>query len=181
MVLKNSAERFGLVTRLLHWLPGALIIFLIWLGWYMVGLTYFDKWYNGSLSWHKSLGMIVLGLAAVKIAWQCYSPPPGPLRTLRPWERQASLIMHRLLLAAMVLIPVTGYVVSTSAGKGVDMFGWFEIPAIAQAGESARNLAIKLHFYLAYGTGVLVLGHVLAALKHELLNRDGTLMRMIRG
>ena len=181
MALANTPTRFGLVSRLLHWTVAALILFLIWLGWYMVDLTYFDKWYNGSLRLHKSLGMFVLGLGAAKIGWQLYSPVPAPAAGLRPWERRASLVMHRLLLALLVLIPATGYLISTSAGKGIDMFGWFEVPAFGRLPDSARDLAIKLHFYLAYGTGVLALGHAVAALKHELLNRDGTLMRMIRG
>ena len=75
MLIRNSADRFGLVTKLLHWLIAILIIFLIWLGWYMVDLTYYDKWYNASLAWHKALGMLVLGLGIAKIGWQLYSPP----------------------------------------------------------------------------------------------------------
>jgi len=179
MLVKNTPEHFGVVTKLLHWTIALLIFFLIWLGWYMVDLTYFDKWYNESLSWHKALGMIVLGLACIKIAWQFYTPVPDTLRNLKPWERNAATIMHLALLAIMVLIPVTGYFISTSAGKAVDVFGWFRVPALFEVSKEMRDLAIDLHFYLAYATAVLALGHIGAALKHEFIDKDGTLRKML--
>ncbi|MBI2993056.1 MAG: cytochrome b [Gammaproteobacteria bacterium] len=181
MLFRNSPDRFGLVTKLFHWLIAALIIFLIWLGWYMVDLTYFDRWYNESLEWHKSLGMLVFGLAVLKIGWQAYSPTPQNPAPLKPWERTAAAVMHFTLLAVMALLPVTGYLISTSAGKGVAVFGLFEIPPLVKGDETLRDLAIEVHFYLAYGTALLLIGHAGAALKHEFLNRDGTLKRMLWG
>lgn len=179
MLIRNSADRFGLVTKLLHWLIAILIIFLIWLGWYMVDLTYYDKWYNASLAWHKALGMLVLGLGIAKIGWQLYSPPARAVAAMRAWERRASVIMHVLLLALMLLIPVTGYLISTSDGKSVSVFGWFLIPALIPVGPGLRDLAIDAHFWLAYSGAVLILGHVAAALKHQFFDRDGTLARML--
>ena len=63
MLIRNSGQQFGLVAKLIHWTIALLILGLIWLGWYMVGLTYYDTWYNDSLTYHKALGMIVLALA----------------------------------------------------------------------------------------------------------------------
>ena len=74
MRLLNSAAHYGLVSKLLHWVIALSMIGLIWLGWYMVDLTYFDKWYNQSLSLHKALGMLVLGLALVLFVWKIVSP-----------------------------------------------------------------------------------------------------------
>jgi cytochrome b561 len=94
-------------------------------------------------------------------------------------ERLAATAVHMLLLAMMVLIPVTGYLISTSAGKAIEVFGWFEIPAVLDVDTGLRDLAIRLHFYCAYGTGVLALGHAAAALKHQFIDRDGILARML--
>ena len=179
MLTRNTPASFGWLTRLLHWSIALLIIFLIWLGWYMVDLTYFDKWYNESLSLHRALGLLVLVLACLKIGWQIYTPVPGGVPTLKRWERLGSHAMHMLLLAMMVLVPVSGYFISTSAGKAIDIFGWFDVPALVKISTSTRDLAIELHFWLAYGTGVLALGHAAAALKHQFLNKDGTLRRML--
>lgn len=179
MKIKNTPNQFGLVTKLSHWLIAPAIIGLIWLGWYMVDLTYYDKWYNKSLAWHKSLGMLVLGAALLKIGWQLYSPTPDTGAALKKWERLGANIMHKLLFAMMLLIPITGYLISTSDGKVVDIFDWFEIPVLVSKNTELRDLAIELHFYMAYGTAVLLLGHVAAALKHQFMDKDGTLVKML--
>ena len=179
MLIKNSPSRFGLLSKLLHWLNAALILGLIWLGWYMVDLTYYDKWYNDSLHYHKSLGILVLALALVKLGWQQYTPTPGPVSTLSVWEKAGAKLMHYALWGMMLLIPVTGYLISTSAGKPVQLFNWFTIPAIVAVDEELRELAIDVHFYLAYATLFLVAGHAGAAMKHHFINRDETLKRML--
>jgi cytochrome b561 len=181
MKIGNTANEFGALTRLLHWIIGLLIIFLIWLGWYMVDLSFFDPWYNSTLAWHKALGMIVLALAVIKIGWQLYSPAPALGGELKPWERAAARGMHRLLIGMMILIPLTGYFISTSDGKPVEIFGWFSVPAVMKISEPTRDLAIDAHFYLAYATVLLVIGHAGAAFKHQFVNRDGTLTRILWG
>ncbi len=179
MQIRNSNVRFGFLTKLLHWSIAISIIGLIWLGWYMVDLTYYDKWYNSSLSWHKSLGMIALVLAMLKIGWQFYSPIPDTTKDLKAWERMSAHAMHKLLLVMMILIPLTGYLISTSAGKGVMIFNWFEIPSLISENKSIRDLAIELHFYLAYATGLFAIGHACAAIKHQFIDKDSILTKML--
>ncbi len=79
----------------------------------------------------------------------------------------------------LVAVPVTGYLISTSAGDGISMFGWFDVPAVLPRSDWIRDLAVELHFYLAYTTAMLVAIHVLAALKHHFVDRDATLRRML--
>ncbi len=179
MLIKNSLSRFGLFSKLLHWLIAILILGLIWLGWYMVDLTYYDKWYNDSLHYHKSFGILVLALALLKIGWQQYTPAPGPATGLKAWEKTGAKIMHYILWSMMLLIPVTGYLISTSAGKPIQLFNWVTLPALVDVDEALRELAIDVHYYLAYATLFLVIGHAGAALKHHFINRDETLKRML--
>jgi len=181
MLIKNSAAGFGLLTKLFHWSIALLILGLIWLGWYMVDLTYYDKWYKDSLDYHKSLGVLVLFLALIKIGWQCYTPTPDTVSRLKPWERVGAKSMHYILFGMMILIPITGYLISTSAGNPVQIFNWFEIPAIIDVDKKLRELAITIHFYLAYATLFLVAGHAGAAIKHQFIDKDSTLKRMLWG
>jgi cytochrome b561 len=167
------------VTRVLHWAVAVLIIGLVALGFWMVDLGYYDRWYNRSLELHKGLGMIALALAVLKIGWAIFDVKPGFLETIKPWERVAANAVHYLFYLLMLLIPVTGYVISTSAGDGISIFGWLEAPAIFAAGEAMRDLAIELHYWLAYGAAGLAVAHALAAFKHQFLDRDGTLRRML--
>ena len=179
MRIRNDAQRYGLVTKLLHWSTALLIIGLIGLGWWMVDLSYFDRWYNRALSWHRAFGMVVFALGVLTLAWRGVSPSPGPQAGLRAWERRAAVGMHHLLFLMVLALPVSGYLISTSAGQGIDFFGWFEIPAIIAIGTRARDLAIAAHYYLAYATLGLAALHAAAAVKHQFIERDGTLARMI--
>jgi cytochrome b561 len=179
MRIGNTTDSYGLVTKCLHWATALLIIGLIALGYYMVGLTYYDRWYHDALTAHKAFGMLVFALGVVTLAWRKLSPSPALHDTLKPWERIAATAMHHTLLLLVFLIPITGFLVSTSEGKAVEFFDWFEVPALVVVGEGLRDIAIKIHFYCAYGTAALVALHAAAAFKHQLIDRDGTLARML--
>ena len=155
------------------------MIGLVALGAWMVGLTYYDPWYNDSLALHKAFGIVVLVIVATKFGWRIAdrSPPFGP--EVKAYERAGATTTHWLLNALMVLLPITGYLVSTSEGAGIDIFGLFEVPALFEVSESTRDLAIETHFYLAYGVIALVALHVGAALKHHLKDKGSTLRRML--
>lgn len=177
-MLRSSDTGYGVITRLLHWLTAFLIIGLIGLGWWMVDLSYYHKWYYLALDTHKALGIFTLSVAAVKIAWTIFDGRPGFPDSIKRWERAAATAVHHLFYLFMVLIPVTGYVISTSAGDGISIFGWFQVPAILPVNDTLRDIATEVHYWLAYGTAVLVVIHTAAAVKHQFIDRDGTLRRM---
>jgi cytochrome b561 len=175
----SSVQSYSAVTKVLHWLIALLIIGLIWLGWYLAGLSYFDKGYNVTLTIHKSLGMLALALAGAKILWAFLSPAPAFVDTIKPWERVAAKITYVVLYLMMVVIPVTGYAISTSAGSPVSFFGLFDIPAILPESDGIRDLVVELHYYLSYGVAILIVLHALSALKHQFIDKDGTFSRIL--
>lgn len=179
MMFRNTQLRYGAVSKSLHWLVALLILGLAWLGWYMVDLDYYNRWYYDALNSHKALGMLALILALGKLLWSLYSRPPDLSQALRDWERILARFTHLTLFAMMMLIPVTGYLISTSEGDPVSVFGWLEVPAVAPQGDTLRDAAIELHYYFAYGTVILAGLHALAAIKHQLVDRDGTLTKMV--
>ena len=87
--------------------------------------------------------------------------------------------MHWFLVVLLVVLPVTGYLISTSEGAGIDIFGLFEVPAFFDISAGTRDLAIDLHYYLAYGGIALVGLHAGAALKHTFIDKGSTLVRML--
>ncbi|MDZ7841948.1 MAG: cytochrome b [Gammaproteobacteria bacterium] len=179
MLIRNTGDRYGLVSKALHWTLAVLMLGLVWLGWVLVGMGYYDRWYYTVETAHASFGMLVLALAAFKLVWMLYSPAPGPQPELRAWERGTSKLVHWLLLLSMFLIPVTGYLTSTSSGGTVAMFDWFEIPAVVPVSDALRDWVIDVHYYAAYAVLVLVILHAGAALKHQFIDRHGTLKRML--
>lgn len=179
MAISNSTHSFGWLTRLLHWLVAALILGLIALGWYMVDLSYYDPNYHDSLHYHKAFGVLALVAGLFKVAWYIGNQQPAALTSLPVWQHRAAQAMHWLLLLLMVLIPVSGYFISTSAGDGIELFDGLEVPALLTISDPVRDLAIAIHELLAYSALGLVGLHAGAALKHQFIDRDGTLKRML--
>lgn len=178
-MLRNTETSYGLIAKLFHWIMAALIIGLIGLGWYMVQLTYYDWFYHGSLSLHRSVGLIVLALAVLRLAWMLVDRRPRPPLSLTTFDMIASRTVHAVLIVLMVVMPVSGYLISTEAGDPVPVFGLVNMPAVIDVSDQLREIATDVHFYSVYATAGLVVLHTLAALKHHLVDRDETLRRMI--
>lgn len=178
---RNSEGGYGRVSRMLHWSIALGIFGLVGLGWYMVGLTYFDPLYHTALIWHKAVGMGVLALGVLFLLWKQVSPSPPHPASLRGLQLRAANMVHLLLSLMILTIPLTGYVISTSDGKPIEL-GWgIAVPAVFKIETWLRDLAIEVHFWSAYGTAVLAMGHAGAALKHQFVDGDGILSRMLWG
>ena len=179
MAFGNDTNQYGLLSKLLHWLIAALMITLLALGVWMVDLSYYDPWYHKALSLHKSLGISLGMVVFLKLGWRLVSPNPAPQTSLNAFEIFASRQVHYLLVFAMGILPFTGYLISSSQGAAIEVFNAFSVPALWQVSDGARDLSIRLHYYLAYLTLALVILHVAAALKHQFIDHKGTLKRML--
>lgn len=176
---RNTPDHFGYIAQGLHWLVALLILGLIPMGWWMVGLDYYDTWYHRAPALHKVLGLLALVLAVARIGWTIANRPPALVPSLHAWEKRAATATHHLLYLVTLAIPLTGYLISTARGEGIDVYGWFEVPAWLPAEKGREEWAGVLHAYLAYGTAAVVAVHAAAAVKHQLIDRNGTLRRML--
>ena len=176
---RSGKDHYGVVSSGFHWAIALAIVGLVGLGAWMVGLTYYDPWYYDSLALHKAIGIVVLALAWAKFGWKLVDRNPGFGPEVKPHERAGATAMHWLLNALMVLLPVTGYLISTSEGAGIAMFGLFDVPALVDVTAGTRDRAIDIHFYVAYGGIALVGMHIIAAIKHHFVDRGSTLRRML--
>lgn len=176
--LGNRADAYGLVSILLHWLTLPLVLGLFGLGLYMTALDYYHPWYRSAPACHKGLGVLLFSLVVARLAWRLLSPPPHPLSP-RPWERRLAQVVHGLLYALLLALPLTGYLVSTADGRPLEVFGWFSIPSLTGQVQHLEDLAGGLHYGLAWTLMALVVLHGLGALKHHLIDRDVTLLRML--
>ena len=176
---KSGKDHYGLVAIGFHWSIALSIVGLVGLGAWMVGLTYYDPWYNDSLALHKAVGIVVLALVLAKFGWKLADRKPGFAPEVRRYERAGATAMHWFLNALIVVLPVTGYLISSSEGAAIDMFGLFAVPALFDVSAQTRDLAIDIHYYVAYGGIALVALHAGAALKHTILDKGSTLIRML--
>lgn len=183
MPLKNSATHYGSVTRFLHW---AMVTLWVWQ--YLsaaimthlardktlLGLTQGD-YYN----WHKSIGLLLLLLAALRFLWRTTTPLPDWVPTLSPAEQAISHRTEMWLYGCMFLLPLTGYLFVMAGGFGVKLFGLYDLPnPIGKQGGLATAM-LAAHIVVSYAAVVFIAWHVGLGLKHHLYDRDGFLNRML--
>ncbi|MCI0510599.1 cytochrome b561 [Chromohalobacter marismortui] len=173
---RNTLHGWGIASIVMHWLSALIVVGLFALGWWMTGLGYYDYWYQLAPWWHKSFGMLLLGLTLLRVAWRLSQSTP--LAQGARWERRAAHAGHVLLYVLLLTVMVSGYLISTAEGQGISVFGVFEVPALIVGLPHQATLAGDVHWYAAWALIVLAVGHTLAALKHHLLDRRDTLRRM---
>ena len=179
MQWKNSPERYGHLSVLIHWLVAFTVYGMFGLGLWMVTLGYYDGWYHKAPELHKSIGMVVLLAMVIRALWRFISPPPASLASYTRLTRISATAAHLLLYILLFAILFSGYLISTADGKPVSVFGLFNVPAIIADAGSHADLAGTLHLWLAWGVVILSLLHGLAALKHHFIDKDVTLKRML--
>jgi cytochrome b561 len=179
MQWRNNQHRYGFVSIMLHWVAALTVFGLFALGYWMVGLGYYDTWYHRAPDIHKSIGMLLLALMVVRLVWRHVSPVPPPLPTHGLVTRRASKAGHLLLYFGLFAVMIAGYLISTADGVGVSVFGWFTVPASITGGSAQADVGGVIHKYAAWSLVIFAVLHGLAALKHHFIDRDRTLVRML--
>jgi len=180
MSLRNTPHGYGAVARALHWWMALMVIGLIGLAVYMTGLPDGDpKWRLYDL--HKSVGALLFVLALVRLTWRRASPPPPLPASMPPLERFAAHAGHLLLYAAMLALPLTGYLDASLGGYHLSVFGLFEVPMLFAKDVALFERVVMAHRWIGYALALLILMHAAAALKHHFIARDGVLLRMLNG
>ncbi|HKM36425.1 MAG TPA: cytochrome b [Thiopseudomonas sp.] len=178
MQWRNSSNQYGLVSVAIHWLVAVAVFGMFGLGLWMTGLTYYSEWYRTAPALHKSIGVTVFALMFLRVLWRLFSPAPSALSSHSPRVRFFSRLGHGLLYIVIFTVLLSGYLISTAQGRGVSVFGLFEIPAFFSGLPDQADIAGAIHFYMAWGLVVLAGLHGLAAVKHHVLDRDDTLKRI---
>jgi cytochrome b561 len=179
MNLLNTSSSYGLISILLHWAIALLLIVLIALGLWMTGLDYYHPWYREGPDIHRSLGVLVAGLLIGRLVWRGINRQPALVATDKPWERHAARVTHWLLYLLPALLVVSGYMISTADGRALSVFGWFEIPAVVSGLDNQEDLAGDIHYFLALVLIGFICLHAAAAVKHQIVDRDARLWRML--
>jgi cytochrome b561 len=171
-MLGNSSERYGLVSKFLHWAMALLILTMIGVGAYMTDLAKEDPLRAQLYGMHKAVGVTVLGLAVIRLLWILASRPPAAPGVLQRWE----VVLHKsttgLLYLLMLATPVIGYLMTNAGGKPVSYFGLFDLPALIGENHDLHELYEELHGFLAFTILALVGVHVAGVLKHRFIDKD---------
>ncbi|NKF50028.1 cytochrome b [Shewanella sp. WXL01] len=185
-MFKNTNQGYGWVAIGLHWISAITVIGLFAVGFWMVELTYYSKWYQVAPHWHKSIGLMLLLATVIRIAWKQLNPKVSKAAEHKAWEQKAASIAHGLIYMLLFTIMVSGILISTADGRGILVFDWFELPSPGllfgkeQLFENQADIAGLIHQYAAYSLIALVVVHGAGAIKHHFVDKDNTLKRMLR-
>ena len=175
----NTVDTYGLVSRILHWLTFLLVAGMLIGGF---SLSYLPS--NGlksfAISIHKSTGFIIFLLIAARLLWRSYNPQPRDLGESLLLN-YAAHVLHIVLYILLLLQPLVGILMSQTYGYPVSVFGIFEVPRIIWESQLLAHFFSKVHSVIGVLLTISIIIHAAAALKHHYIDRDRTLIRMLKG
>ncbi len=163
---------------LLHWLVAFLLVGQFAFGWYLSDIPRGVPARGYFVNLHKSTGLLVGLLILVRISWRLtHTPPPLPNSVPR-WQQQAATSTHYLLYVLMLVMPLSGYMASNFSKYGVDFFNSIKLAPWGSNDKLLYAFFNQTHIVSSWLLLALVLVHVLAALKHLLVDHDTIFLRM---
>lgn len=175
---RTTRNHWGWLSITFHWLTVLVVFSQLTLGLWMVELSYYDSWYHKAPELHKSIGIVLLMLTLLRLAWRHIEGKPAPIPSHTITEQFIARFMHNLLYFVLIATMVFGYLISTADGRAIEVFGVFTLPAILHGIDKQEDITGVIHLWLAVALICLVVLHALAAIKHHVFDKDPTLKRM---
>lgn len=170
--------RYTNIAILLHWLIAVLIICAFAIGVTMVDIPGFTPTKLKYFSWHKWIGVTVLGIACLRLLWRLFHAAPPYPAGMPSWQKKAASGLHAFLYVLMFAVPISGYFYTLAAGVPVVYLGLVPLPVLIGPDPALKPILRLLHVTLDWALFACVCLHVLAALKHQFVDRDGLMKRM---
>lgn len=179
---KDTLTAYGAVTRFFHnRLIAPLVIFELLFG---AVVSYFPQGSSikGELFvFHKSLGIVIFFIALLFLVWRLFNVKPQWPSTMPTLERLLARLVHFLLYALIILMPFTGWGMSTAADKAPNFFWLFTFPMpFVPLSKPLAGFFNNLHYIFAWALTAALVLHVIGALKHHLIDKNDILKRMWR-
>lgn len=177
-------SRYSLVAIVLHWVLGAALLGMVGVGVYMTDLPFSPlrlKLYN----WHKWAGMCILALSVLRLVWRATHRPPAlpaaMAQAMPRWQHLAHHGTHYAMYALFFVVPLVGWAYSSAAGFPIVVFGVVPMPDLLSADKALAEMIKPLHEISAFALVGLIVLHVAAALKHQWIDRDQLITRILPG
>jgi cytochrome b561 len=171
--------RYTKIAIALHWLIALLIVCGFTLGVTMVNIHGFSPAKLKYFSWHKWLGCTVFGLACLRLLWRHWNPMPPYPYTMSKFQQRAASGLHGLLYFLIFAVPLSGYFYTLAAGIPVVYLGIVPLPVLIDPNPQWKPILKLVHYSLNVTLLAAVSLHVLAALKHQFIDRDNVIKRML--
>lgn len=170
--------KYSRIAVFLHWVIALGIFIMFPLGFYMADLPLSPQKLR-LYSYHKWLGVSIFVLVLLRILWRLrHRPPalPGHYASHIVW---LSRLGHLGLYFFMIAVPISGWLMSSALGFQTVWFGVIPLPDIVDRNKELADILVDVHLYLNIAFLLLIIGHILAALKHHFIDKEPFLNRMI--
>lgn len=177
-VIRMPTSKWPMVVRLFHWLS---VVFLL----VIFGLITLHENTDGAgglyIGLHKAFGICFFFWMLFRLANRVRQHGQQPKSVAAPrWQQFSASLVHSLLYGVLLMMPLTGFLMTQFAGRATSIFGWFEIPALLNPDREMSRLLNQLHTdFIWTALVLLMLSHVGAALYHQFVNKDAILKRML--
>jgi cytochrome b561 len=176
--MTSKTKKYRVPARVIHWVTALLVLGLLPVGALMVRDGLDRSLQNVLFIAHKNIGVVVLILIIVRIAYRMLRPPvldPVPLPRV---QELAAHFTHFALYAMLLIMPLAGYVRVSAGGFPIEALDALGIPSFVPRSEALAEFAKAVHYYGAYAIAALVLMHIGAAAYHGVVRKDGIFTRM---
>lgn len=170
------SDRFSLVARILHWLMALMILAMLFVGLRMAATE--SPLYGPFVAVHRPIGIAILVLVAVRLAYRLIRPPPPLPADLPALQKLGAKLSHWTLYGLMFAMPLVGWAMLSAAREPIILFGSLRLPPIMPHDQMLYAGLRGLHTALAYLLILTFLAHLGAALFHWLIRRDGVFESM---
>lgn len=197
MRVMSETTRCGSVAQVLHWTTALLVVVLLGMG--KMDLLAADHPASAGFMSHGSLGVLVLALVAARLLWRLVSPALDLPATMTRIGRITARVMHVCLYVLLIALPLSGWLAASSGVARISLFDVATLPrwercepAQARPAAAARvraapegnadegeDFSQELHRLPGDALLVLVSLHFLAVLKHQFVDQDGLIWRML--
>lgn len=176
MSIYNTSSTYGLVAKLFHWVIFLLVLIMVSGGFFLGDLP--KDIQPLAYTTHKLTGLFILILMVLRLCWALMNIKPALPAMTAAWEKMAERLVHGLLYASLIAMPLFGWVGSTAAGRPPKLGDWvFALPIAPN--DALKEWAFEWHERIAFIIIALVAVHAAAALYHHVIKRDDVLRRML--
>jgi cytochrome b561 len=174
---RKAIKYYPARSRLLHWSMAILIICMLLIGLSMVKSL--AVWQPVAISLHKSFGVLLLLMVLVRLVNKYLTPRPKLPRKMSEKQKIAAKASHFVLYAAMLLMPMSGWLMQSADGRVVNVFGLFTLPHLVEMNIKSYSFFREFHAWMAWLLIATIAVHVLGALYHGLIRQDRVLASML--
>lgn len=175
---KSTLNSYSSLSKFFHWFIAIVVILMLSFSFFLGDVP--EQYAGTAYMIHKSFGLTVLGLMLLRIVWLLYAGRPPLPATVPNWQRFIARTVQYSLYVFLILMPLSGWIMSVAGTYIPSYFGLFNVPIPGiTADEQLNKLMDQTHTTIAWIIIALLVLHIAGAIKHHFIDKDDVLRNML--